>query len=86
MWGRASIINGNLYCGSHGRGQLLEHMKLVHGGRKCYCGQYGCGYYPRRPAPQVYDSWSGISLMPSKPDMQSAQSKKPQKSIISEAF
>ncbi len=40
--GSASIIQGNLYRGNHGRGQLLEHMKLVRGGRKCYCGQYGC--------------------------------------------
>ena len=40
--GSASIIQGKLYRGNHGRGQLLEHMKLVRGGRKCYCGQYGC--------------------------------------------
>ena len=40
--GSASIINGSLYRGNHGRGQLLEHVKLVRGGRKCYCGQYGC--------------------------------------------
>lgn len=40
--GSASIIQGNIYRGNHGRGQLLEHMKLVKGGRKCYCGQYGC--------------------------------------------
>ncbi len=40
--GSASIINGSLYRGNHGRGQLLEHVKLVQGGRKCYCGQYGC--------------------------------------------
>ena len=40
--GSASIIQGKLYRGNHGRGQLLEHMKLVRGGRMCYCGQYGC--------------------------------------------
>lgn len=40
--GSASIIDGRLYRGNHGRGQLLEHVKLVKGGRKCYCGQYGC--------------------------------------------
>ncbi len=40
--GSASIINGSLYRGNHGRGQLLEHVSLVRGGRKCYCGQYGC--------------------------------------------
>lgn len=40
--GSASIIQGKLYRGNHGRGQLLEHMKLMRGGRKCYCGQYGC--------------------------------------------
>ncbi len=40
--GSASIIQGKLYRGNHGRGQLVEHMKLVRGGRKCYCGQYGC--------------------------------------------
>ncbi len=40
--GSASIIGGNLYRGNHGRGQLLEHVKLVRGGRKCYCGQSGC--------------------------------------------
>lgn len=40
--GSASIIGGSLYRGNHGRGQLLEHIKLVHNGRKCYCGQCGC--------------------------------------------
>lgn len=40
--GSASIINGTLYRGNHGRGQLIEHMKLDKNGRKCYCGQRGC--------------------------------------------
>ncbi len=40
--GSASIIAGNLYRGNHGRGQLIEHMKLVKDGEQCYCGQYGC--------------------------------------------
>lgn len=40
--GSASIINGAVYRGNHGRGQLVEHMKLVRNGRKCYCGQRGC--------------------------------------------
>ncbi len=40
--GSASIISGNLYRGNHGRGQLIEHMKLVKDGEQCYCGQHGC--------------------------------------------
>ena len=40
--GSASILNGSIYHGNHGRGQLVEHLNLVPNGRVCYCGQQGC--------------------------------------------
>lgn len=40
--GSGLILNGEIYGGNHSRGQLLEHMRLVPNGAKCYCGQRGC--------------------------------------------
>ena len=40
--GSGLIMNQTVYGGNHSRGQLLEHMRLVPGGRKCYCGKMGC--------------------------------------------
>ena len=40
--GGAVIINGQLYQGPNLRNGVIEHMTLVPGGNKCYCGQYGC--------------------------------------------
>lgn len=40
--GSASILNGSIYRGIHGRGQLVEHMKIVPSGKRCYCGKQGC--------------------------------------------
>ena len=40
--GGAVIIDGQLYQGPNLRNGVIEHMTLVPGGNKCYCGQYGC--------------------------------------------
>ena len=40
--GSASIVGSDIYNGNHGRGQLVEHLRIVPGGRTCYCGQKGC--------------------------------------------
>lgn len=40
--GGAVIIDGRLYQGPNLRNGVIEHMTLVPGGNKCYCGQYGC--------------------------------------------
>lgn len=40
--GGAILINGNLYEGLNQRGGEFGHMRVVAGGRRCYCGQLGC--------------------------------------------
>ncbi|MCH3975619.1 MULTISPECIES: ROK family protein [Bifidobacterium] len=40
--GGAVIVNGKLYQGPNQCNGTLEHMLLVPGGRRCYCGQNGC--------------------------------------------
>ena len=40
--GGAVIIDGQLYQGPNLRNGVIEHMTLVPGGKKCYCGQRGC--------------------------------------------
>ena len=40
--GGAVIIDGRLYQGPNLRNGVIEHMTLVPGGNKCYCGHYGC--------------------------------------------
>ena len=40
--GGAVIIDGRLHQGPNLRNGVIEHMTLVPGGNKCYCGQYGC--------------------------------------------
>ncbi len=40
--GGAIFINGQLYPGMHQHSGEFGHMRLVPGGRRCYCGQIGC--------------------------------------------
>lgn len=40
--GGAVFIDGNLYKGLNQRSGEFGHMKVVPGGKKCYCGQNGC--------------------------------------------
>lgn len=40
--GGAVIINGRIWHGNRGKSGTMEHMTLYPGGKKCYCGQYGC--------------------------------------------
>lgn len=40
--GGALIMGRQVYLGDEASGCILEHMRLVPGGRKCYCGQRGC--------------------------------------------
>lgn len=40
--GGAVIINGRIWSGNSGKSGTMEHMTLYPGGKKCYCGQYGC--------------------------------------------
>ena len=39
--GGAMILDGKLYTGQGGAGEI-GHMTIVHGGRKCSCGSRGC--------------------------------------------
>lgn len=41
-FGAALIINGTIHQGVGGLGNTMEHMRLVPGGKNCYCGQQGC--------------------------------------------
>lgn len=40
--GGGIILNGKIYAGADGLGAELGHTKLIFGGRRCTCGQYGC--------------------------------------------
>lgn len=40
--GGAIIINGELQNGLTGKSGTFEHMTLIPGGAKCYCGKQGC--------------------------------------------
>lgn len=40
--GGAIIVDGKLYQGPNLRNGTIEHMRLIPGGRRCYCGQLGC--------------------------------------------
>ena len=40
--GGAVFIDGKLYKGKNQRSGEFGHMRLVPGGRRCYCGQNGC--------------------------------------------
>lgn len=40
--GGAVIIHGNLYKGMTGKSGEFGHMRIVPGGKQCYCGQKGC--------------------------------------------
>ncbi len=40
--GGAIFLNSGLYPGVHQHSGEFGHMRLVPGGRKCYCGQIGC--------------------------------------------
>lgn len=40
--GSGLILNGEIYQGDNHLGGTFEHMILVPGGRKCYCGNRGC--------------------------------------------
>ena len=40
--GGGIIIDGKIFAGADGMGAELGHTKLVYGGRRCTCGQYGC--------------------------------------------
>ena len=40
--GGALIMGRHVYLGDGVNSCILEHMRLVPGGRKCYCGRYGC--------------------------------------------
>ncbi len=40
--GGAIFLNGQLYPGVHQHSGEFGHMRLVPGGRRCYCGQIGC--------------------------------------------
>ncbi|MBU9745305.1 ROK family transcriptional regulator [Lachnospiraceae bacterium ASD3451] len=40
--GGAIFINGDIYRGINQRSGEFGHMRIVHNGRPCYCGQLGC--------------------------------------------
>lgn len=40
--GSGLILNGEIYQGANHLGGTFEHMILVPGGRRCYCGNSGC--------------------------------------------
>lgn len=40
--GGAFFLNGKLYAGENERAGEFGHMRLIPGGRECYCGQRGC--------------------------------------------
>lgn len=40
--GGAFFLNGQLYPGVHQHSGEFGHMRLVPGGKRCYCGQIGC--------------------------------------------
>lgn len=40
--GGAIIIHGEIQHGATGKSGVVEHMTLIPGGDKCYCGQRGC--------------------------------------------
>lgn len=40
--GGAMVINGSVYSGDFQRSGEVGHITLVPGGKRCYCGQYGC--------------------------------------------
>ncbi len=40
--GGAMIVNNEAYLGDNSRSAEIGHVKIVPGGRKCYCGQKGC--------------------------------------------
>lgn len=40
--GGAIFIRGKLYGGLNQRSGEFGHMRLIPGGKRCYCGQYGC--------------------------------------------
>lgn len=40
--GGSMIINGSVYSGDNQRSGEIGHVKLVPGGKTCYCGQKGC--------------------------------------------
>ena len=40
--GGALIINGQVFHGTEYNGCIIEHMRLVPNGAKCYCGRKGC--------------------------------------------
>lgn len=40
--GGAVVIHGSLYNGMNGRSGEFGHMRIVPGGKTCYCGQKGC--------------------------------------------
>lgn len=40
--GAALISNGRISLGMHGHNATIEHIQIVPGGKRCYCGNYGC--------------------------------------------
>ena len=40
--GGALIINGQVFHGTEYNGCIIEHMRLIPNGQKCYCGRKGC--------------------------------------------
>lgn len=40
--GGALIINGQVFHGREFNGCVIEHMRLIPNGTKCYCGRHGC--------------------------------------------
>ena len=40
--GGAMITNGQVHPGLHGHNATFEHIRMQPGGKRCYCGRYGC--------------------------------------------
>ena len=40
--GGATVFQNQIYLGKHCRSSEIGHVKIVPGGRPCYCGQLGC--------------------------------------------
>ena len=60
--GGAVIINGRLHQGPNQCNGTIEHMVLVPGGRRCYCGGRGCmdAYCSLETLPEDYESIPGF--------------------------
>ncbi len=55
--GGAMIINNEAYLGDNSRSAEIGHVKIVPGGRQCYCGQKGCvnAYLSARVLAEPFD-------------------------------